>query len=90
MVAEAMFAFVYSFQSLGDQDIRCINKTQVRDNDPAWPAVVLVTPAAGYVQYNFLYKSSVRSRKAFECFMILQWMKCDAGEIKFDRGGAKP
>jgi hypothetical protein len=54
----------------------------LRDDDPAWPAVVLVTPAAWYVQYNFLHKSSVLSRKAFECFMIGQWMNCDAGEIQ--------
>ena len=77
-----MFALVYLFQSLEDQDIRCIYRAQVRDDDPAWPAVVLVTPAAGYVQYNFLHKSSVRSRKAFECFIIVQWMNCDAGEIQ--------
>ena len=55
-----MFALVYSFESLGGQDIRCTYRSQVRANDPAWPAVVLVTPAVGYVQNNFLHKSSVR------------------------------
>ena len=60
MVAEAMFALAYSFESLGDQDIRYTNRSQVRANDPAWPAVVLATPVVGYVQDNFLRKSSVR------------------------------